>query len=64
MARALRAGGILLIIAGLVWAAQGTRLLPYPAESFMIGDATWTWIGGVTAVVGAALLVAARRMRG
>lgn len=64
MARALLAGGIFLVIIGGIWAAQGANLFPYPAESFMIGDATWTWVGAATAAVGALLIYTARGRRG
>jgi len=52
--------GIILLLAGTVWWAQGAGYFPYPAESFMINQARWIYIGLATAVVGAALIVAAR----
>ncbi|HEV7809808.1 MAG TPA: hypothetical protein VGO64_04345 [Candidatus Limnocylindrales bacterium] len=36
-------GAGLLIATGLVWVGQGTGLLR--GNSFMVGDATWAWIG-------------------
>jgi hypothetical protein len=52
---------ILMIVAGLIWAAQGSGYFPYPASSFMIDQSVWILRGGVTALVGLALLILARR---
>lgn len=59
---ALRIAGAALVVVGLVWILQGTGNL---GGSFMTGDSTWTVVGAVVAVVGAALLLAMlRRPRG
>jgi hypothetical protein len=55
-------GGGVLIAVGLVWIGQGTGLLR--GSSFMVGNAMWTWIGAGSVVIGAGLIVAARRRRG
>jgi hypothetical protein len=47
-------GGLLASLAGVVWALQGVGILP---GSFMTGDSTWTVIGVITLVAGAALVV-------
>ena len=47
--------GILLMLAGAVWIAQGLNL-PFAPASFMTGDRTWILIGAVT-VVGGAILI-------
>ncbi|MGO4566264.1 hypothetical protein AB4Z52_14555 [Rhizobium sp. 2YAF20] len=52
----------LLIVAGLVWAAQGSGYFPYPASSFMIDETNWVYRGAMTAMVGAVLLFLARRL--
>ena len=53
---------IVLIAIGLVWIGQGTGFLQ--GSSFMVGDSTWTVIGAVAVVAGAALgLVQLRRRR-
>jgi hypothetical protein len=57
--------GILLLLAGLVWAAQGMGYLTYtPAgmhPSFMIGDKHWVYYGAGTAVLGLILILFSRR---
>ena len=53
--------GILMIVAGLIWAAQGSGYFPYPASSFMIDQSAWIYRGGITALFGLGLLVFARR---
>lgn len=55
-------GGGVLIAVGLVWIGQGTGLLR--SSSFMVGNAVWAWIGAASVVIGAGLIVAARRRRG
>ena len=37
--------GILTLLCGLIWAAQGSGLFPYPASSFMINESRWITIG-------------------
>ena len=44
--------GALVLLIGVVFAGQG---LGYIAGSFMTGDMTWFWIGGVLVVVGLVL---------
>lgn len=58
----LTIGGAALIIAGLVWLAQGLNL-PFAPRSFMTADRSWAFIGAVVAVAGAALVSWARRPR-
>lgn len=53
--------GVLLFVAGLIWAAQGAGWFPYPAESFMINQRPWIYYGLGTAVVGVILIVVSRR---
>jgi hypothetical protein len=53
--------GLILLIAGLVFIGQGSRYFPYPAESFMVGDAQWIYYGGAIAIVGVLLLILAWR---
>ena len=54
--------GSLGIVAGLVWMGQGSGYFPYPAASFMIDQTPWIWRGLGTAIVGAVLVIQARRM--
>lgn len=60
---ALSIFAILLILAGLIWAAQGSGYFPYPAESFMINETKWVSRGVMTAVLGIVLLFLARRFK-
>jgi hypothetical protein len=53
--------GALIAVAGLIWAAQGAGILPYPATSFMIDNSRWIWIGLATAVVGVIIVILAQR---
>lgn len=52
----MRAGlvvvGVLVLLAGAVFAGQGLGYIP---GSFMTGDIHWFWIGSVMVVVGLAL---------
>ncbi|HEV3221114.1 MAG TPA: hypothetical protein VGZ48_15215 [Candidatus Acidoferrales bacterium] len=56
----LRIAGVLLVLAGIIWILQGTNILP---GSFMTGQTRWAIYGGITVVVGIALLVLATRVR-
>jgi hypothetical protein len=51
--------GIVLLLGGLVWIAQGLNL-PFAPRSFMTADRAWVVIGAVTALGGAALIGRAR----
>lgn len=62
MRSALLIAGILLTLAGLVWAAQGSGYFPYPAESFMINESKWIYIGLATAIAGVVLIALSRRV--
>ena len=53
--------GIVLIIMGAVWIAQG---LNYLGGSFMTGQRHWAVIGAVVALAGAGLLAFNRRQQG
>jgi hypothetical protein len=44
--------GVLLAIAGIIWALQGFGVI---GGSFMSGDSVWAIIGPVVAIVGLAL---------
>ena len=58
MKPALNSLGIILLIFGCIWILQGFSVLP---GSFMYGQIRWSIIGGITAIIGLALLIAARR---
>lgn len=52
--------GILLLALGLIFMAQGSGYLPYPAQSFMVGAENWVYYGGAIALVGFVLIFASR----
>jgi hypothetical protein len=47
-----------LVVFGCIWILQGFSILP---GSFMYGQIRWSIIGGITALVGITLLIAAKR---
>ena len=51
---------VLCLLMGCVWILQGINILP---GSFMTGQTKWAIYGGLLAVAGIALLVAANRRR-
>lgn len=53
--------GALLTLIGIVWIGQGSGYFPYPASSFMINQSPWMLRGALVAIVGLALIFAARR---
>lgn len=53
-------GGLLLGF-GLLFMAQGSGLVMWPASSFMLGAREWVSRGALVAVAGVVLLVLARR---
>jgi len=57
---ALNIVGVILVFFGVVWFLQGINILP---GSFMTGQIKWAVNGGISAVVGVALLILANRRR-
>jgi hypothetical protein len=55
--------GGLLVLAGLVWVAQGLNL-PFAPRSFMTADRAWVLIGAITVAAGAWAFEWARRQPG
>ena len=54
--------GAFLVLAGLVWIAQGLNL-SFAPRSFMTSDRSWILIGAITAVAGG-VLIGRGRQRG
>jgi hypothetical protein len=54
--------GFLMILAGIVWAAQGSGIFPYPAESFMINQSKWIFYGIAMAVAGAIVVFLSQKI--
>jgi len=53
--------GVLAILIGVLWMGQGSGLVPWPKQSFMIDQRPWIWWGLLLAAVGAAVVVLSRR---
>lgn len=53
--------GVVLAVAGAIWALQGFGVI---GGSFMSGSTVWAVIGPIVAVAGLALVVAGARRRG
>jgi hypothetical protein len=62
MKTALMIAGILVLLMGLVWAAQGSGYFPYPKSSFMLDQRPWIYIGLITAAAGALTVFVSRRL--
>jgi hypothetical protein len=60
MKTAMKIVGALLLFSGTIWFLQGINILP---GSFMTGQTRWAVRGGITAAIGIALLVLARRKK-
>ncbi|MEI8152187.1 MAG: hypothetical protein WCG92_11375 [Hyphomicrobiales bacterium] len=54
--------GVVVLLSGLVWAAQGSGHFPYPVSSFMVDNSRWIYIGLATAAAGAVAIVAALKL--
>lgn len=54
--------GVGLVLAGLVWLAQGLNL-PFAPRSFMTADRSWVLIGSVAIVAGGVVIAWSRRSR-
>lgn len=52
---------VLAVLMGLLWIGQGTGLVMWPRESFMLAEPKWAWNGAILAGVGAVVLWASRR---
>ena len=52
---------VLVIAMGLLWTGQGSGLVNWPQESFMVGEQRWTWWGVALAVAGFLILYRALR---
>ena len=62
MRRPLMLIGTALIIAGLFFALQGAGIIPWPPESFMVGQQSWITRGTGLALAGLILIFVARQV--
>jgi hypothetical protein len=53
--------GILAVLMGLLWIAQGMGVVDWPASSFMIDQRPWVTRGVLLALTGLVLIAASRR---
>ncbi|MCT2399514.1 hypothetical protein [Novosphingobium mangrovi (ex Huang et al. 2023)] len=56
--------GVLAVAMGLLWVGQGTGVVMWPAESFMLAERAWAVRGAVLAAVGCIVIWLARRGNG
>jgi hypothetical protein len=54
------AGGLILLVVGLVWLFQGVGSVK---GSFMTGNPVWAWIGGAAVIASVPLIVRGSRAR-
>ena len=55
--------GVFVLAEGILFALQGSGLVAWPRQSFMINDHTWIERGIVVALIGAALILTAWRIQ-
>ena len=55
--------GVLAVLMGLLWVAQGLGFVHWPASSFMLDQRAWAAYGGVLILVGLIAIFRARRRR-
>jgi hypothetical protein len=60
MKRLLTLFGVILVLLGILFAAQGSGYLPWPAESFMVGNGRWIFYGSAIGAVGLIVIFAAQ----
>jgi hypothetical protein len=51
----------LLLVAGLLWIGQGTGVIKWPSESFMINQIQWAGYGAALAGFGLILIWQSKR---
>ena len=61
MRKALLIVGLLALAVGVLWIGQGTGVIKWPAESFMIKQIRWAGYGAGLAVLGLICIFQARR---
>jgi hypothetical protein len=54
--------GLVLLAFGLLFAGQGSGLIMWPADSFMLADRSWIAYGLGIALAGAAIILISRRI--
>ena len=54
--------GVIFLLMGVLWMAQGSGIFPYPRSSFMIDQSPWIARGLMLAIAGAAIILISRRV--
>ena len=54
--------GVFALLAGILFALQGSGVVNWPSDSFMLGQAAWRTNGIIIAIAGAAVIMIARRV--
>jgi len=55
--------GIVVMVLGGLFMAQGGGILPWPSSSFMVGSVHWVFYGGLIILVGFVLYMVSRFLR-
>lgn len=53
--------GVLFILAGGLFIFQSLNIIRWPADSFMLGEPSWSWKGSVVVLAGVAMIWWSRR---
>ncbi|MBU6462537.1 MAG: hypothetical protein KGK01_00290 [Bradyrhizobium sp.] len=61
MRRLLLIVGFLALVSGLLWIGQGTGVIKWPSESFMINQLQWAGYGAALAGFGLILIWQSKR---
>ena len=54
--------GIVALCLGALFALQGSGVVNWPSDSFMLGQSVWRTNGIIIAIAGAAVIMIARRV--
>ena len=63
MRRLLLIVGFLALASGLLWIGQGTGVIKWPSESFMINQTPWIYWGLVLTAAGLIIIAISRKLR-
>ena len=53
--------GVLFIAAGGLFILQSLNIVRWPADSFMLGEASWSWKGSLVLLAGVVMIWFSRR---
>jgi uncharacterized membrane protein len=54
--------GVLMALLGLLWVGQGTGIVRWPPDNFMIDQTPWAYRGAGLAVIGLIVMFFSRRL--